>query len=204
MSDLDNTALQEKVNEIVTTENERLLQKKEIIDQEIDGKDRLRVLNRTTRKRGEHITQMVLVFVIVLCAYTFLKILSDTVTIIPSFLFDILNFVLVAIGIIYIFTIFVDMLSRDRLYYDKFVFEHPNVDTPEEVQQKHQARLQQASSLCEGSACCPGTVAGQPVYDAALNLCVNSQDSFANMKMKNKVKPTPSNKPNEFEDYAKV
>ena len=43
MSDLDNTALQEKVNEIVTTENERLLQKKEIIDQEIDGKDRLRV-----------------------------------------------------------------------------------------------------------------------------------------------------------------
>ena len=77
-------------------------------------------------------------------------------------------------------------------------------DTPEEVQQKHQARLQEASSLCEGSACCPGTVAGQPVYDAALNLCVNSQDTFANMKMKNKVKPTPSNKPNEFEDYAKV
>ena len=134
MSDLDNTALQEKVNEIVTTENDRLLQKKEIIDQEMDGKDRLRVLNRTTRKRGEHITQMVLVFVVVFCVYTFLTILSDTVTIIPSFLFDILNFIIVAIGIIYIFTIFVDMLSRDRLYYDKFVFEHPNVDTPEEVQ----------------------------------------------------------------------
>ena len=204
MSDLDNTALQEKVNEIVTTENERLLQKKEIIDQEMDGKDRLRVLNRTTRKSGEHITQMVLVFVIVLCVYTFLKLLSDTVEFIPSFLFDILNFTIVAIGIIYIFTIFVDMLSRDRLYYDKFVFEHPNVDTPEEVQQKHQARLQEATSLCEGSACCPGTEAGQPVYDAALNLCVNSQDTFANMKMKNKVKPTPSNKPNEFEDYAKI
>ena len=44
MSDLDNTALQEKVNEIVTTENDRLLQKKEIIDQEVDGKDRFSII----------------------------------------------------------------------------------------------------------------------------------------------------------------
>lgn len=203
MSDLDNTEIQQKVNEIVNTENERLLQKKEIVDQETDGKDRMRVLNRTTRKRGEHITKMILAFVIVLCLFTFLRLLADTFQGVPAFIFEIPNFIIVAIGIIYIFTIFVDMLGRDRIYYDKYQFEHPNVDTPEEVQQKHQQR-QDATQYCVGPECCPGTDAGQPVFDAALNLCVISQDSFANMKMKNKVNPTPSNKPNEFEDYAKV
>ena len=97
MSDLDNTEIQQKVNEIVNTENERLLQKKEIVDQETDGKDRMRVLNRTTRKRGEHITKMILAFVIVLCLFTFLRLLADTFQAVPAFVFEIPNFIIVAI-----------------------------------------------------------------------------------------------------------
>ena len=202
MSNLDNTVLQEKVNEIVTTENEKLLEKKKIVDIQIQSKDRLRNLNNSTRKRGEHITRIVIVFVIVLSIYTFLRIASETFTIVPSFVFDIPNFIVVAVGIVYIFTIFTDMYSRDHLYYDKYNFGHPTVDSPEEVQKKQAQSKQDLSQACIGAACCPGDVVGTPVYDASLNLCVLKQDTFTSMPYQ--IQPTPSNTPNEFDQYFKI
>lgn len=202
MSSLDNSSLQQKLTDIVENENAKLLEKKQVVDQEIDSKDRLRLLNNSTRKRGEHITKIVMAIVIILVIFTFLRIASESLPMVPEFIFIIPNFIIVAIGIIYIFTIFTDMQSRDRLYYDKYEFDHPDVDTPEDVQAKHAQRAQTAGSSCVGIECCPSIEVGTVTYDASQNLCVIKGESFVNKPYK--IPPTPINTPNEFEKYQKI
>ena len=202
MSSLDNSSLQQKLTEIVDNENAKLLEKKQAVDQEIDSKDRLKLLNNSTRKRGEHITKIVMAIVIILVLFTFLNIASESLPMVPEFVFIIHNFIIVAVGIIYIFSIFVDMQSRDKLYYDKYEFDHPIVDSPEEVQSKHAVRAQTAGSACVGIDCCPSIEVGTVSYDASQNLCVIKGESFINQSYK--IPPTPINTPNEFEKYQKL
>ena len=102
MSSLDNSSLQQKLTEIVDNENAKLLEKKQAVDQEIDSKNRLKLLNNSTRKRGEHITKIVMAIVIILVLFTFLNLASESLPMVPEFVFIIPNFIIVAVGIIYI------------------------------------------------------------------------------------------------------
>lgn len=204
MSDASYNFLASNMHDIVKTENDRLLTKKEIIDKEYEGKQRLGLLNDNTRKRNEEFSKILIAFVIVLCIFTLLRLAAKKFDYVPDYVFEIPNFILVAIAIIYIFTIFFRIIGRDRLYYDKLIFEKPTLDSPEEIQKNHDSVVRNAArNDCVAEVCCDPT--NNIVYDAISNKCVVSTTStFTTMKLSYVIPPTIPNHPNEFEQYTKI
>ena len=172
----DNEELSNNMYDIVNTENERLQEKKLNIDQQMESKERLRLLNDNIRKRGEDISKIVIAFVFVLIIFTLLRLAVKRFPNIPDYLFEIPNFILVAVGIIYIFTIVTKIIGRDRLYYDKLIFENPPLDDPEKIKQNHDnAARDDLTNLCQGEVCCDPY--NDLFYDPDTNKCTYRPNS---------------------------
>ena len=172
----DNEELSNNMYDIVNTENERLKEKKLNIDQQMESKERLRLLNDNIRKRGEDISSIVIAFVFVLVVFTLLRLAAKRFESIPDYVFEVPNFILVAIGIIYICTIIARIVGRDRLYYDKLIFEKPALDDPEKVKQNHDnAARDEVVNLCQGEICCDPY--NDLFYDPDTNKCTYRPDS---------------------------
>ena len=172
----DNEELSNNMYDIVNTENERLKEKKLNIDQQMESKERLRLLNDNIRKRGEDISSIVIAFVFVLVVFTLLRLASKRFESIPGYVFEVPNFILVAIGIIYICTIIARIVGRDRLYYDKLIFEKPALDDPQQVKQSHDAAARdEVGNLCQGEICCDPY--NDLFYDPDTNKCTYRPNS---------------------------
>ena len=172
----DNEELSNNMYDIVNTENERLKEKKLNIDQQMESKERLRLLNDNIRKRGEDISSIVIAFVFVLVVFTLLRLAAKRFESIPDYVFEVPNFILVAIGIIYICTIIARIVGRDRLYYDKLIFEKPALDDPQQVKQNHDAAARdEVGNLCQGEICCDPY--NDLFYDPDTNKCTYRPNS---------------------------
>lgn len=208
-SDTSNAVLerQNEVNNIVTTENQRLLSKKTLVDQALEGQKRTLQLNDSYRQKYSYYTRATMLIIFFLVLFIFISILSQYLPSIPSFIFDILYFFLGLTMVLTVYFIYLDIIWRDNMNFNELNFTAPHRDTPAEIQ----AKIAQSSKVgdllgtlnvvgCVGQSCC------NPLYtkwDPDNAMCT-SKDGFTTMNIEYSGKIVLPNSPNEFDSYTKV
>ena len=177
---LDN---QQKMMDIVDTEKSRLLQKKQNIDNALDGRRRAALLNESYRQRYFQYLKMIIVFVITLVIYVILVLLSRTFTFIPSVVFDLIYVLLFAAGFFTIYFMYIDVANRDKMYFDQIDLDGPSILSPDQISKDAKNSANSGNLLgtinlssCIGNNCCStGTV-----WDASNSVCVISSSLLEN------------------------
>lgn len=183
---------QTELNDIVSTEKERLAGKKISVDNARDGQKRLILLNDTYRKRYLQYMKILIAIVIVLAIFWGLQALETYITFIPSAIFDLLMIINFVVGLIYIYLVYVDINTRDLIEYDKLSINGPSAKTKSDITaQKDGSDLLKPINACANETCCSeGTT-----WDEVTGKCIvtkpvtTSVDGFV------------SNSPSEVNDY---
>jgi len=198
---------QNEVNAIVTTENQRLLSKKTLVDQALEGQKRALQLNDSYRQKHSYYTRATMLVVFFLVLFILINILSQYLPSVPSFVFDILYFFLGLTAVLTVYLIYLDVVWRDNMNFNELSFIAPHRDSPAEIQ----AKIAQSSKMgdllgtlnvvgCVGQSCC------NPLYtkwDPGNAMCTGLQ-GFTTMNIEYSGKIVLPNSPNEFDSYTKV
>jgi hypothetical protein len=209
-SDTTNTVLerQNEVNNIVTAENQRLVAKKAMVDQALEGQKRTLQLNDSYRQKYSYYTRATMLIVLFLVLFILLNLLSQYLPSIPSFVFDILYFFLGLTVVLTVYFIYLDIIWRDNMNFNELNFTAPHRDSPAEIQ----AKIAQSSKMgdllgtlnvvgCVGQSCC------NPLYtkwDPGNAMCTGITQGFTTMNIEYSGKVILPNSPNEFENYTRA
>jgi hypothetical protein len=212
---------------IVDTEKNRLLMKKQNIDNALVEKTRAIELNDSYRQRYEMYVKMVVVVVFGLAILFTIQLIGKYVPVIPSFLISLLIAIDILVVIFICYFIYLDIQKRDPLHFNELNLSGPAILSPDQIKDST-AKAQASGDLlgsinlgqCIGVSCCSdGTV-----WDASNSYCVPGTTSssgastgasdaaksgFTTISVaykigdlkKDFVKPLS---PNEFEQYSKV
>lgn len=220
---------QEDVTDIVETEKDRLLLKKQSIDNALVGKKRAIELNDSYQKKQAEYNKIKFAWVIALAISVILVILKKNFVFLPSFIFDLFT-IIVLFGVsIYTISILIEVSRREKINFNKLDLPDPAARTAAELQaaakaagKKEGGDLLGGMNLygCVGSFCCsPGTK-----WDNDITKCVHddeydpnkiqeepTKDSFNTMintqhinKRRININNVKENYANEYVNYSKV
>ena len=208
---------------IVDTEKNRLLMKKQNIDNALVEKTRAIELNDSYRQRYEMYVKMVVVVVFGLAILFTIQLIGKYVPVIPSFLISLLIAIDILVVIFICYFIYLDIQKRDPLHFNELNLSGPAILTPDQIKDST-AKAQASGDLlgsinlgqCIGVSCCsdgtvwdasnsycvPGTTASTGASEAAKSgfTTISVAYKIGDLK-KDFVKPLS---PNEFEQYSKV
>lgn len=164
---------QEKVKSIVDTEKERLLLKKQSIDNAVSGKKREIELNDSYQKKQAEYNKVKIAWVFALAIYVLVTVLTNHFPVIPSLITSLIligTFVAVSIYSIYIF---IEISSREKINFDKLNLVAPATTLPiaSKKDSDKDSDLLKGMNLygCVSSYCCSeGTK-----WDSAMSKCVH-------------------------------
>ena len=151
---------QAKVSEIVTTENERLNEVKQIVDDVVSGENRNIQLNESYRLRQQQYTKMKIIFSFALLLCVLFHLLGKYVPVIPSVIITIFIIITITTAIIWCITIYTMVLQRDKTNFNELDIDNTTYpSTSEASEQQRRAMLQgdllgASGKVCSGSACC--------------------------------------------------
>jgi hypothetical protein len=203
---------QEKMKAIVQAESQRLNKKKDDIESAILGKKRAVDLNESYRLRYEQYMKIIIVIIITMVLFIGITFLSKRFPAIPSFVYELVSIAVISVGIFVVYYMTIDMLSRNRTYYNKLNLSGPNADVGNAIVQGSSNSINDLISgtnmkMCIGSSCCDKG----SHWDAGNAICIgNTIAAFTTIKQaysleKNcnggDVKP---NTPTEFDNYIPV
>lgn len=220
---------QEDVTDIVETEKDRLLLKKQSIDNALVGKKRAIELNDSYQKKQAEYNKIKFAWIIALAISVILVILKKNLVFLPSFIFDLFT-IIVLFGVsIYTISILIEVSRREKINFNKLDLPDPAARTAAELQaaakaagKKEGGDLLGGMNLygCVGSFCCsPGTK-----WDNDITKCVHddeydpnkiqeepTKDSFNTMintqhinKRRININNVKENYANEYVNYSKV
>ena len=117
----------DEISKIIDMESRRLDQKRQSVDFIRSGQKRMMLLNDSYRKRYLQYMKIILIIVTILALFGLLQYVSSIFTFIPSALFDILSIIVISFGIIYIYLVYVDIGTHNRINYDELDLVSPNI-----------------------------------------------------------------------------
>ena len=103
------------VNNILTNENKRLLDKKKNVDSARIGQQRLLQINDSYRKRQAAYIKVIIVIIVALLLILVLRFLSTNLTFIPEVIYYLLFIILISGTIIYVIVLVYQINNRDPL-----------------------------------------------------------------------------------------
>jgi hypothetical protein len=177
-------AKQHDMQKIISNENTRLDIKQKSIDDALTSKERMIELNANYTKRKTQYQKMMIAIMIGLVIY-FTVYIIDSILHIPDaifFLILIITFVSVAI---YCFNIYLIIVNRDPIDYDKLNISPPPTLSSSQIQTATNANANISAGnmnllgdlnilTCLGSSCCStGTI-----WDVSAQLCLKDKDTF--------------------------
>ena len=218
---------QDQVNEIIGTEKERLLQKKQSIDNALIGKQRAIALNDSYQKKQAEYNKIKLAWVIALAISVLSTILQKHFEFIPSIIFNLITIIVLFGASLYSINIFIEISRREKINFNKLDLPEPAARTQSELQDaaKEKSKEEGGDLLggmnlygCVGQYCCnDGTK-----WDEKILKCVNDKDysekkptnsteKFSNMiknselnKRRINIDIVKENYANEYDNYAKI
>jgi len=110
---------QAEMSDIVDTERQRLVDKKESVDRILFGQKRAVGLNDGQRSRQKAYTYVIIVFIITLGAFILIYMLSTFFPMVPQFVFDLASIIVFCTGAYVIGTTLIDINSRSKMNYDE-------------------------------------------------------------------------------------
>lgn len=149
------------INALVNYEQTRLDLKGNVINVEYETKIRRDQQLRSATARKNAYYKMLMVVVIMFIVSLGLFLLQRYLPIIPELVTDLLIMAIVASGLIYLLTLYMDILKRDRLDFEKIDFASllkAERDSKEEIEDEGIAISQLSSDIssgdCIGANCC--------------------------------------------------
>jgi hypothetical protein len=163
---------QEKVQSIINTEKDRLLLKKQSIDNALSGKKREIELNDSYQKKQSEYNKIKIAWIFALAIYVLITVLKNHFPVIPSFVNDLIligTFVTVSI---YSINIFIEISRREKINFNKLNLAPPTiVQTVAKKDSGRESDLLKGMNLygCVSSYCCSeGTK-----WDSDMSKCVH-------------------------------
>jgi len=163
---------QDRVIEILNRENNRLVSRKQLIDQASETQDHINQLNDSARKRFSAYNSILIVLIITFGLYYLLSSLYSYG--ISSMLLDSLIVIVFAVGIIISLYYYADISTRDNMDFDRIQLPDPQPKTLEQQRQDAQKAYASGNLMggtgnqCVGSQCCPSG----SIFSVTLNKCV--------------------------------
>jgi len=209
-------AILEKQNYIKTildNEKERLNIKKQSIDDINISKERMIQLNTNYNERQQQYQKMLIATVIGLAICMVIYFVNKLITI-PDIVYSLILIVTVTIVIIYCFNIYLTIINRDPMDFDKIRTIPPVTLTDSQKSQAIATNIAGSSNgnsdllsqmgYCMGSSCCDGA---STKWNAQTGLCTESFEplikiSSSNFKIVNQNNNISKYTPSEFELYS--
>ena len=149
---------QKKVSSYLDKEQTRLSNEKNKIEDNVDLIKREAILSDTRKKRTSAYNYILVVFILTMALALVLHYLKKSIIFLPSFLFNFLIVLTLSGGLIYMVNLYLDIIKRDPIYYDKLVFSPPTdlVTDDEKAAAAAAAEAQSAAlaKLCQTADCC--------------------------------------------------
>jgi len=150
---------QKKMTSYLDKEQTRITSEKEQIQGEVEHIKREAILSDTRKKRTMAYNYILVVFVLTMALALVFHYLKRSLIFLPSFLFNFLIVLTLSGGLIYMVNLYLDIIKRDPIYYDKLVFSPPTdlVTDDEKAEAKAAAAEAQDAALaklCQTAACC--------------------------------------------------
>jgi len=215
---------QEDVSDIVNTEKDRLLLKKQSIDNALVGKKRAIELNDSYQKKQAEYNKIKYAWVIALAVSVILVISKKKFVFLPSFMFDLFTILVLFGASIYTISILIEVSRREKINFNKLDLPDPAARTAAELQSAAKAASKEEGGDllggmnlygCVGSYCCsPGTK-----WENDISKCVHddeyeanaNQNTFTTMtntqhinKRRININNVKENYANEYDNYSKV
>jgi len=149
---------QNTIANIVKTEQERLEQKKELVDASMFEQKRLQSLNESYRQKYNYYIYILIAFILMFVSFIIIGQLSKTFTFIPTTVFDLLYVLTISIAGFYIYFNVLDIARRDHMDFSKINVNPPKQLTPEELEKQRASSYGNGINLtpqfCVGANCC--------------------------------------------------
>jgi hypothetical protein len=169
---------QQDMDNIVSTEQQRLAAKQYSIDAAIASQKRTIELNDSYRKRYSAYTNVLVTLVICLAFFTLVIFARRWFPFIPSAVFDVLVIIIVATGIIYIGMALVKINGRERDDYDVLNLPGPAAATAGKQSKDGKHRNGTNSNNLFGGSCSDGACCAKGTsWDAKKGQCIVKKDS---------------------------
>jgi len=210
---------QKEMINIVNSEQKRLNEKKQSVDNALEGQQRLITLNNSYRLRYADYTKMIIIFTICLTIFILVSIAKRYIPFFPEPIYNIIIILLIPICLIALYYKYSEIVSHNRLYYDELDLKAPSMLSSEDkLKEKvaEQTNILKSGNLlaglegCFGAQCCSGNT----IWDSGNSICVAAPRSgfttidYAlingelNFKLNNdNIKP---NSPTEFDKYTRI
>jgi hypothetical protein len=214
---------QYQVQNIVDTEYNRLLAKKQNIDDALIGQQRAVLLNESYRLRYVQYTKILILFITALViSFVAFQLKNSWLSFVPSFLFDFIIFLVWLAVVMLSYFIYSDIQRRDHINFNELSLPPPVINSSEDLAAKQNKAAQSGDLLgsigapCVGEACCDSS---NNFWDPTLGKCTTTviatadaikmgfttmSDAYTplNVYQKKQSNMPLQNEPTEFTDYA--
>jgi hypothetical protein len=192
---------QDLVNSILNTENTRLANKKQNIDNAVVAQNRLIQLNDSYRKRQAAYINIMIVIIIAIVLLIAIRFINMTFSFIPESIFYIIYVSLITLTIMYVGFLLNNIRIRDKMNYDELLLNPPTIinPTPSGIG-KVGINVNSTSTPINNSSCVGEDCCGiGSTWNTTNKKC--QYEKFTNMDSGD---DTENNSPYEFHSYAPV
>jgi hypothetical protein len=166
---------QNQVNNILETENQRLLAKKQNIDLATQGQERMIQLNQNYQLRYAVYTKMIMTIVLVLFLCILIGQMETYITIIPAAVYMLFYVIAITGGMIYLYILYTNLSRRNPMDYNEIMIPPPlnvgqNTGTPSNASGVNPNLTAELGSYygCIGQNCCASGLSWSPLTGCSL------------------------------------
>jgi len=212
---------QKDMIQIIDNENNRLREKKQNVDNALEGQQRLITLNNSYRLRYADYIKILIIITISISIYLCISLARKYIPFFPEVVYNIVVILLIPVTIIILYYKYVELISHNKLYYDELDFKPPKMSSAEDrLKEKvaYKTNILKSGDIlgglegCIGAQCCSGNT----IWDSGNSVCVvKPNNGFTtidyallngeiNFKLNNNNYGIKPNSPSEFDSYTRI
>lgn len=161
---------------IINTEQDRLEEKKELVDTSIFEQKRAQSLNESYRQKYNYYIYIIVAVISLFVSFIVIGEISKTITFIPSIIYDLLYIASISVVGFFIYFTMLDIARRDHMDFSKINVNPPkelSADESEKQRDSNYGGVDMMPKFCVGSDCCnPDDVNDPTIWDIKTGRCV--------------------------------
>lgn len=187
---------------ILNTEQDRLEEKKELVDTSIFEQKRAQSLNESYRQKYNYYIYIIVAIILLFVSFIVIGEVSKTITFIPSVVYDLMYIASITIVGFFIYFTMIDIARRDHMDFSKINVNPPRELTSDDLEKQRDSNyngIDMMPKFCVGSDCCnPDDDTNPTTWDVDTGRCIyTSPDVVDSFKMQYRHSYTPVKMKNE-------
>lgn len=161
---------------IINAEQDRLEEKKELVDTSIFEQKRAQSLNESYRQKYNYYIYIIVAIIMLFVSFIVIGEVSKTITFIPSVVYDLLYIASISVVGFFIYFTMLDIARRDHMDFSKINVNPPKELSADELEKQRDSNyggVDMMPKFCVGSDCCnPDDDNNPTIWDIETGRCV--------------------------------